>query len=468
MPATMNRLQASFAAIARESPAREVLRAGPSAPWIRAGALLARSRALAEALRREKLRRGEIVMIAAGNRPLFLTATLAAWSCGAVILPVEASLPETEIDRLQSTFKPALAVRHRRGGAEVRRVAPPASSARLAGAAMIRLTSGTSGSARGAILPAGALAADGRAIARKMGISPGDVNIGVIPLSHSYGFDNLVVPLLLQATPLVLLKAPLPGLVFKALRSRRRLVLPLVPYLVDLLSRHGEPPPRRSGLRLCISAGAALSGAAAARFRERFGVPVRTFYGASEAGGIAFDDSPAADSPEGCVGTPLPGVRVSIERSRVAGLAPGEGRIVVAGAAVGRGYHPRPSPDFRGGRFRTMDLGYLDGNGRLVLTGRVTGMVNVSGRKVNPAEVERALLAIDGVEDAVVIGIKDTLRGERIEAWVVNRTKSEPGALRAALSSSLPAHKVPKRIHLVAEIPRTPRGKLDRVRLLQA
>ena len=72
----------------------------------------------------------------------------------------------------------------------------------------------------------------------------------------------------------------------------------------------------------------------AAAFRARTGVPVRTFYGASEVGGIAFDDSPDGDAEEGCVGTPLPGVRVRIERNGFGSLPDGAGRIVVEGPAA--------------------------------------------------------------------------------------------------------------------------------------
>ena len=464
----MNALYKSFRDAARREPRRPLLCPRPGGAWLTAGNLLEETEELASGLRGAGLSRGGILMLVAGNVPGFVAATIAAWACGAALLPAEPSLPESEIRRLVRAFRPALLVRDRAGRTEILRPEPPGRPAAVMDAAIIRLTSGTTRAALGAIIPSAALSADGRAIIRKMGIGRDDINVGVVPLGHSYGFDNLILPLLLQGTPLILLESPLPGLLHKALGSPGPLILPLVPYLVDLVSRHPEPPPRPSGLRLCISAGAPLPRAMAARFREKFGVPVRTFYGASETGGIAYDDSRDADAPEGCVGTPLPGVRMTIERTRLPGLSPGEGRVTVSGRAVGRGYHPKGSAEFRPGRFRTMDLGYTDADGRLFLTGRVSNLVNVSGRKVNPAEVERTLLSLDGIADAAVVGIKDRLRGERIEAWVVGLSDQGPAFIRAELARRLSAHKVPRTIHLVESIPRTARGKLDRIRLLEA
>ena len=141
---------------------------------------------------------------------------------------------------------------------------------------------------------------------------------------------------------------------------------------------------------------------------------------------------------------------------------------MVEGPAVASGYFSEESADLRDGRFRTSDLGRLDAGGRLHLTGRLSALVNVSGRKINPMEIERALLGLEIVEDAVVLGVGDSLRGERVEAWVVPRRCDDVARIRKALGSRLSAHKLPRTIHLVEVIPRTSRGKLDRAELLRA
>jgi len=461
----VNALYRLFLNAARREPRRPVLCSRPGSDWIRFGELRARAEVLASRLERAGLRRGGVALLAIGNQPAFVVAALAAWLLDACVLPVPEETSALEVQDAVRTFRPEVVLTAPRGRPAV--TAVPGRGARLPGAAAIRLTSGTTGAPRGAVMSARNLIAGGQAMIARFGLRSGDVNLGVVPLNHAYGFDHLILPLVLQRTPVLLLRRPLPALILQALTSRRPMVLAAVPYLLDLLSRHPGATPRRSGLRLCLSAGAPLPRRTAEAFRDRFGVGVRTFYGTSETGGIAYDGSPGADAPEGCVGMPLPGVRVVIEGRHPDRPASSRGRVVVSGPAVGSAYFPRGSPDFANGRFRTSDHGSLDASGRLHLAGRISTMVNVSGRKVNPVEVEHALLAVDGVVDAAALGVADPLRGERLEAWVVARGSREVASIRTALAARLSPHKIPRSIHIVREIPRTPRGKLDRLRLLE-
>src|SRR5262249_45245128 len=147
----------------------------------------------------------------------------------------------------------------------------------------------------------------------------------VVPLSHTYGFDNVVLPLLMQGNPALLIPSPLPALILRALACRAPMVLSAVPFLIDLIARHPSPHGMRSGLRTCLSAGAPLKPASAEAFAVRFGVPVWIQYGTSEAGAIAFDTDVDAGAIEGRVGVPVKGAVVDVDRS---------GRIVVSGPAV--------------------------------------------------------------------------------------------------------------------------------------
>jgi len=461
----MNPIYRRFEALARRFPRRAALRSLPSGGRTTFGDLDRRSRRFARRLRSAGVRSGDVVMIVIGTRPAFFTAALATWALDAVLLPVDESLPPSEIASLERAFRPAVVVTAPMGRMCLRIGRPPGGRLRSPGAAMIRLTSGTTGSPRGARITASQAIADARAIVSAVPLGPEDVNVAVVPLNHTYGFDNIVMPLLLQGTRAVLLRRPLPALILRALRSRESLVLCGVPFLFDLLSRHPGDPRRVSGLRTCISAGAPLPRKTAIAFRARFGVPIRILYGSTETGGISFDAGDDAGLVEGRVGILLPGVRVRIDRAGLGRLDPGEGRIVVTGPAVGDGYLPEPSLEFAGGIFRTSDLGRLDAEGRLHLSGRLASLVNVSGRKVNPAEVERALLDLDGVTDAVAMGRLDGPRGETVHAWVAARPGVTPGRLRAALSRVLSRHKLPRTIVLLPAIPRTPRGKVDRLRL---
>jgi long-chain acyl-CoA synthetase len=462
----VSRIYRLFRETARREPRKPIICGRPGGSWLTLSELERRAETLGSRLLERGVRRGEIVMLVSGNSPGFVAGALAVWSRDAALLPVDESVSAMELEGLERSFRPAAVIRAGPRRPSIRQDVDDGPRLRLPGAAMIRLTSGSTGAPRGAVIGHSQAIADGRAIIEKMGLRGDDMNVGVIPLSHSYGFDNLLLPLVLQAIPLLLLKQALPSLIMKALQQRRPIVLPAVPYLLDLLARHPLPP-RHSGLRLCISAGAPLSRRTARAFRERFGVPVRTFYGASEAGGITFDESPEADLPDGCVGTPLPRVKIELERRGLKGLPKGQGRVVVSGPAVGRGYCPEGSPDFGEGRFLTSDIGRFDERKRLHLVGRVSSLVNVSGFKVNPAEVERALIGLEGVLDAAVLGVRDSLRGQSLEAWIVPGPGEKRESIRSALSHRLAAPKIPRRLHLVASIPRTSRGKIDRLTLLK-
>ena len=460
----MNRLYRLFEAAARREPGRPVLCGRPGGSWIRFRDLREIVDRLGDRLDASSLRLEQIVVASIGNRPAFVAAAIAVWSRGGVFLPVEEDLPEPELEVIRRAFRASILLRARGGMIAI--VASEERAARIPGAALVRLTSGTTGSPKGVVVTADQLIADSSAIIARTDLRPDDLNLGVAPLNHTYGFDQIVVPLLLQGTPAILFRRPLPSLILKALRTRRRVALAGVPYILDLLSRHADHAPRGTGLAICLSAGASLPFRTAEAFRRRFGVGVRNLYGTSETGAIASDDTPEADAPEGCVGRPLPGVRLTVDRRGFHHLPPGEGRIVVRGPAIARGYAPIPTEDLSRGRFRTSDLGRIDEEGRLHLTGRISHLVNVSGKKVNPAEIERALLRLPGVKDAAALGVRDALRGERLEAWVaVESGGSRAEEIREALSRALAPHKIPKAIHLVPEIPRTSRGKLDRTRL---
>jgi long-chain acyl-CoA synthetase len=146
---------------------------------------------------------------------------------------------------------------------------------------------------------------------------------------------------------------------------------------------------------------------------------VHSFYGSSETGGIAYDDSDDVGEKVD-VGRAMPETTVSIGQPVEGAEA---GRIFVAGNAVTSGYANSDSDDsqsaFCEGGFLTGDIGYVNDLGRLILTGRISSLVNVSGRKVDPAEVQRKLLELAGIADAQVLGIACQTRGQELVAFVI-------------------------------------------------
>jgi long-chain acyl-CoA synthetase len=380
---------------------------------------------------------------------------------------------------------------------------PGAGSARpvcLPGIAVIKLTSGSTGVPRGIATPVAALLADEAALARTMGLRADDRLVAAIPMSHSYGLSSLAMPALVRGTPLVM---PEDSGLFGPLAAAERMgatVLPTVPPYLDALLRLSQVPGRPRSLRLVIAAGAPLSAHTAGGFREIFGLPVHVFYGASECGGICYDREGGA-AERGSVGTPVEGVEVELHAGQAdaapeaadhgngcqgrggsgAGNGVGDGRsdgsgasagagggvIVVRSPAVAAGYVPDPDQRLAGGRFVAGDLGRWQ-RGELVLLGRQDGMVNIKGKKVNPREVERVLAELGGVEEAVVLGVPLPDRGGEVLRAVI---ACRPGRLTreevlAWCRERLAAHKIPRSLILLPEIPRTERGKLDRMALL--
>jgi acyl-CoA synthetase (AMP-forming)/AMP-acid ligase II len=194
---------------------------------------------------------------------------------------------------------------------------------------------------------------------------------------------------------------------------------------------------------------------------------VRSLYGASECGGITYDASPdgtVAETGDGAVGLPLPEVEVR--------LSGDEGRVTARSRAVAFGYlsgvEAGGDGEFSEGWFRTGDTGRFDDQGRLVLTGRIGALVNVAGRKVNPREVETALLAVPGVGDAAVLGVPDAARGEALVACLVTQGELSREMVMRYLRQELAGYKLPRRLVFLDSIPRNERGKLDRGALLRA
>ena len=329
---------------------------------------------------------------------------------------------------------------------------------------MVKLTSGSTGLPRGIATPPEALLADDAQLTATMGIRPDDRLLATVPLSHSYGLSSLALPALVRGTMLVLPEASSLFDPFVAAQRAEATVFPTVPAYLDALLRLSETPARPPSLRLVLTAGALLAPATARQFRETFGLPVHVFYGASECGGICYDRTGDAGE-RGTVGTPVEGVQVALEP--LDATSTGEGIVTVASPSVAAGYLPDPDPRLRGGRFVGGDLAAWR-DGELVLRARLDDMVNVRGKKVNPREVEEVLGGLAGVEEAVVLGIPVPQRSaEMLRAVIACR----PGRLsveevHAWCRERLAPHKVPRSVILVPEMPRTPRGKIDRTALL--
>lgn len=422
-----------------------------------------------EQLRAAGLRGGQVVLAAVGNRPGFIALTVACRALLLAVVPVEAETTITEILDLanrvgaaalvvaEGTLTPGLSQLPLSDGLMLA-VRDLLAAAAPAGAALMKTTSGSTGGPRTTITTEAQLLADAGNIVTGMRIGPDDVQLAVIPLSHSYGFSSLVMPLLAQGTPFILRESFVPSTVIADAREYDARVFPGVPFMFQSLLVNPPAEGWPAKLRTVISAGARLPLDTARAFRSTFGVRIRSFYGTSETGGIAYDDGDGAEVDE-TIGRPLPGVTVTLAAD--ASAPAGGGRIFVRSAAVSGGYAGEGHDTFRDGGFLTDDLGTIDGRGRLMLIGRISSFVNVAGKKVEPSEVERVLRLLPGVHDAYVTAATDALRGEQVVACLVADAAVSVLTVRQYCASQLAPHKIPRTVLFLDEIPRTPRGKVD-------
>lgn len=325
---------------------------------------------------------------------------------------------------------------------------------------LLKLTSGTTSLPRAIRFRSPQLLADGRQICETMGINDGDLQFAVIPFSHSYGFSNLITPLLTRGVRLVLSHDKIPRAILNDLDLTRATVFPGMPVFFQAFCEM-DPVPELRQLRLCISAGAPLSLEVARKFREKYNRSIHSFYGSSECGGICYDRAASVLEP-GFVGAPLHGV----ELEPLNPDAPAT-QVLVRSAAVGDGYFPEPDADRLGdGTFKPDDLLSRSGEGWRVV-GRVSDVINVAGKKVHPAEVEEVLLRYEGVRGAVVFGRESVSRNEEIVACVAAGPSLRETELLKFCRTRLSGWQVPKRIFLVEEIPVNERGKVSRRELVR-
>ena len=441
-----------FLALAADSPDAVALIDGSSGRVTTRAALVARAQKLAAQFSSAGLRAGDALAIQLPNSVDFVAAFLAALKLGLVVVPIDRDAPETEVATILGHF--AVKGLIYRDGFSTRAVTDRLSvpfDARL-----IKLTSGSTGQPKGIVTSEANLIADCTNICATMDIRPDDVNLGAIPFSHSYGFSNLVTPLLLQGTAVVISNDYLPQSVLDLANRHHCTVAPLIPMVFEHLTAvaHGE----LQGVRTFLSAGAPLPVSTSRRFRERFGADIHSFYGCSECGGITYDRRGAAVE-RGTVGAAMEGVTLELDGTRV----------TVRSGSVALGYLLDASTfrAFDEGAFVTDDLVELREDGEIALTGRASDLINTAGKKVNPREVEAVLLQIDGVREAKVFGAEAGARGEVVAAAIVASPDVTREQIRAFCAARLSLHKVPRIVKLIDEMPLDERGKVRRSALAQ-
>ena len=331
-------------------------------------------------------------------------------------------------------------------------------------------TSGSSGQPRLVARSARAVEANARHVAQALEIRPDDRFLALVPFWHANGFSNCLLTPLSRGASILTVSRFLPRQVLETVASERVTVVIASPFVfkafAQVLAAGGGPPAGLGGVRCWISSGAALPAALERTLRD-LGIPVRQLYGSSETGTLCLSGTGVPEP--GCVGRPLPGVEIRLVDERGAVAAPGcAGEVQARSPALFDGYVADASkrasrtPD---GYYSMGDLGRWNASGELVLLGRSDAMINVSGVKVDPREVQAVLESMPAVEEALVHGRSDAAGLQQIRALVVARRELSTEEVLAYCRGRLAEYKLPRAIEFVERIPRDLMGKTARSKL---
>jgi long-chain acyl-CoA synthetase len=440
---------------------------------------------------------GGRIVVLAGNEATFVIAYLAALTAGAVAVPVNTTSPSLELAGELATVEPGLVVASpayadlaRRACAQCGSEIPllvfdadddgelpadplPTVARARDDLAVLLFTAGTAGAPKPAMLTHGSLIANLEQMQAHPGlrIGPDDVALAVLPLFHVFGL-NVVLGLALQAGGAVSLVDHFhPTETLARVRADGVTVVAAVPAIFEAwlaLDSSAAPDDALAHVRLCVSGAAPLPPSLVAAMHTRFGVEVHDGYGLTEASPVVTTSAVSARPRPGSVGPPLPGVEVRLVDTDGHDVLDGDpGEILVRGPNVFAGYWRDPEATaavLADGWLHTGDVGVADADGWLSLVDRAKDVIIVSGFNVYPGEVEQVLGGHPDVADVAVIGEPHPRTGETVVAYVVAKPGTHPDSVELVRHAGrrLARYKLPTRVELVEELPRSFAGKLLR------
>lgn len=471
--------------------------------------------------------RGDRVALYLQNVPQYVLAMIAAWKAGAIVVSInpmnrerelaallddsgakvlialedlyahvgEAVVPQTavetvittsELDLLDGEVPPSLAgVRRRRAagthdllelvqrheGQVIERQAFAADDV-----AVLTYTSGTTGPPKGAMNTHGNVAFSSQVYRDWMRLDPDeDVILGVAPLFHVTGLVAHIGLALLMGAPLVLMGRFDAAICLEQIeRTRTTFTVASITVFIALMNHPDAGRRDLSSLRKAMSGGAPVSPATAEAWEQAAGSPLHVVYGLTEttspSHAVPFGSAAPVDAASGAlsVGVPVFSTIVRVAGEDGGDVPAGElGEFVTSGPQVVPGYWRKPEESehaMPGGALRTGDVGFMDEEGWFYLVDRKKDLINASGYKVWPREVEDVLYQHEAVREAAVVGVPDEYRGETVKAFV----SLKPGAvadadgLKRFCKERMAAYKYPRSIEIVDELPKTASGKILR------
>jgi acyl-CoA synthetase (AMP-forming)/AMP-acid ligase II len=438
---------------------------------------------------------GDAVALVIDHGPEAVLGFLAVVRLGGVALPLNRQLHAHEMSAAFAERTPAAVVVGREdgnaaaeeaaaaGGVPIHRItdgprarldgvaaADPAPQPDPDSVALLLHTSGTTSRPKAVPLRQRNLAASARAIAAGYDLGPEDVSYCLMPLFHVHGLIASTLAALTAGGSVVVPRRVRPSALWSHAAACGVSWFSAVPTILAKLPE--RPADTELRLRFARSCSSALDPTLWAALEERLGVPLVEAYGMTEASHqMTTNPLPPGERRSGTVGVSA-GAAVAILDEDWRQLPPErQGEVAVQGPGVVDGYldnEEANAASFRGGWFRTGDLGRVSEDGYLSLDGRIKELINRGGEKIAPREVDEALLSHPAVREAVAFGRPDPKWGEIVEAVVVLDSSVDPQELRAHCDERLAPFKVPRSVHVVDEIPKGPTGKVQRRLLADA
>jgi long-chain acyl-CoA synthetase len=390
----------------------------------------------------------------------FVVAFLAVLKLGATPAPLNPMLKDEELAAFNADLRPKLSIYRvamNRGSCQTVEEATAPS--------LILYTSGSTGRPKGAVFSHDALTFANHSWAKPvMGLTADDTVLVAVPLAHSLGLNGgLLAPLLTGAT-IVILERFTPEAVFAAIKKHRATVLPGVATIFRrLLNSAAFVECDFSSLRRAIAGAAPCPWELAVEWREKSGTRIVRGYGMTELfRPLSFRADDPTDVPN-AVGRAVPGVETKFELDD--GASDNIGELWIKSPAMMDGYLDAPAETnevIADGWFKTGDLATVSSDGYVQIVGRKRERILRGGYSVFPQEVEAVLVSHPAVAEAAVIGVADADLGEEVAAFVslkrAQRLSSEE--LHDYCKEHLARYKYPRRIHILAELPKGPTGKI--------
>jgi long-chain acyl-CoA synthetase len=427
------------------------------------------------------VREGGVAGLAVGNSPTFPAAFLALCRLNTTVALLPPQYGRSELKAIADGVGLSSIVTEAEAGTRVAAAMPIARASAVEGLrvlvpasteevdatredqALLKFSSGSTAQPKGIALTTDNVLAEAENVTKTLDLGQGDRILAGVPLFHSYGFDLGVLPTLHSGATILLEDSFVPRRTMRRLAYRVAAFLGVPAQYRAFLATRLDKTPDLSAVRWLLSCTAPLAPEVVTEFIGRFGAPICQHYGSSETGAVTTHLPSKVGSRPGSVGRPMSGVEVSVVEDGQS-VAPGsEGEVVVESNAVARRYvlgaPSGPSP-LRDGAFRTGDIGRMDSDGFLTLVGRRDAMINVGGLKVSPAEVSATLEQHFAVSEAVVLGLPDGHNEEVVYAVVALSGPAGEAELLEFCREALAEHKVPRRIEIRDELPRTATGKV--------